>query len=98
MGLDIWFKDDIANILSAVDEANLSALAAGSGSVHAFSGGTSALQEAYRQGFSAALVAVALALGLPLPALSRSAVTREASYAREVTRPSTIRLVSSPRR
>jgi hypothetical protein len=98
MGLDIWFKDDIANILRAVDEANLSALAAVSGDAQAFGGGPPALRQAYREGFAAALAAVALALGLALPTQGGGAGTRSARRVRELTRSGTIRLVEAPRR
>ena len=83
MGLDIWFKDDIANILRPANEANLSALAA-SEDVAAI-GGTAEpaveLRGAYRQGFVAALVTLALALGLPAPGAEME-FTTEASKAR----------------
>ena len=67
MGLDIWFKEDIANILRAADEANLSALAAGGGAFLAGAAGEPAIELrcAYRRGFVAALATLALALGLP---------------------------------
>jgi hypothetical protein len=69
MGMDIWFKEDIANILRAADEANLSALAAGEDVCMAgvVGGPTLELRGAYRRGFVAALVTLALALGLPPP-------------------------------
>jgi hypothetical protein len=99
MGLDIWFKDDISRILRAVDEANLSALAAGShDDPHAPLGGTSTLREAYREGFAAALATVAVALGLPLPTISRSTGPHCASHTREVTPARITRLVDSLRR
>jgi len=67
MGLDIWFKEDIANILRAADEANLSALAASDPAAVAGVAGESAVEvrRAYRRGFVAALATLALALGLP---------------------------------
>ena len=55
MGLHVWVKDDIANILRVANKANLPALAAVE------------LRGAYGQGFVAALVTLALALGLPAP-------------------------------
>lgn len=67
MGLGIWFKDDIANILRAVDEVNLSAMldgargAAGAGYAEA----DLELRRAYRRGFVAALATLAQAVGLP---------------------------------
>jgi hypothetical protein len=65
MGLDVWFKDDIANILQAANEANLSAiLASGRASAEESSGAAAVeLLRAYRRGFVAAL---AQALGLPV--------------------------------
>ena len=68
MGLDIWFKDDIANILRVANKANLPALAAVE------------LRGAYGQGFVAALVTLALALGSPAPGAERE-FTTEASKA-----------------
>jgi hypothetical protein len=73
MGLDIWFKDDIVNILRAANEANLSALVAGnyaSGMGMAGEAGTE-LRLAYRRGFVAALATLAQALGLPVTELDR---------------------------
>lgn len=68
MGLDIWFKEDIANILRAANEANLSALAAGAHNDEAVIRGASErgaeLRRAYRQGFVAALTTLWLAFGL----------------------------------
>jgi len=69
VGLDIWFKDDIANILRAADEANLSALEVSEGTCMPGAGEQPSLELrcAYRRGFVAALVTLALALGLPPP-------------------------------
>jgi hypothetical protein len=68
MGLDVWFKDDIANILQAANEANLSAiLASGRASAEESSGAADVeLLRAYRRGFVAAVAALAQALGLPV--------------------------------
>jgi hypothetical protein len=73
MGLDVWFKDDIANILQAANEANLSAMVA-SARASAEGGSGEAdmeLRRAYRRGFVAALAALAQALGLPLRDMER---------------------------
>jgi hypothetical protein len=68
MGLDVWFKDDIANILRAANEANLSAMVvSGRAFVEEDAGAADMeLRRAYRRGFVAALAALAQALGLPL--------------------------------
>jgi len=73
MGLDIWFKDDIANILRAANEASLSAMLAGSyGSDIGGSGERGMeLRHAYRRGFVAALATLARALGLPVTEIER---------------------------
>lgn len=76
MGLDIWFKDDIANILRAADEANLSALVAGEGVSGAGDGEPATeLRCAYRHGFVAALMTLALAFGLPPLGMDRPFAT-----------------------
>jgi hypothetical protein len=70
MSLDIWFREDIKNIILAAEQANAQALEAGLGSTDPD------LQRAcpeckrrtYHQGFRAALSTLALAFGLaPLP-------------------------------
>jgi hypothetical protein len=62
MSLDIWFREDIKNIILAAEQANVQALQAGMGMAEPN------LQRAYHQGFRAALSTLALALGLaPLP-------------------------------
>ena len=53
-GLGIWFKDGIKDILLAIDEANLDM-------VNRFDGPEVRI---YRQGFSAAISAVATAFGI----------------------------------
>jgi hypothetical protein len=53
-GLGIWFKDGIENILLAIDEANL-------GMVSRFDAPEVRI---YRQGFAAAISAVATAFGI----------------------------------
>lgn len=55
-GLGIWFKDGIENILLAIDEANLDM-------VNCFPGPEVRI---YRQGYAAALRAVATAFGIGL--------------------------------
>jgi hypothetical protein len=54
MGLDIWFKDDIKNILTGVELAN----------GHLASHYSDAEVRAYREGFKAALAATATSLGI----------------------------------
>ena len=62
MSLDIWFREDIKNIILAAEQANVQALQAGLGSTDP------ELQRSYHQGFRAALSTLALAFGLaPLP-------------------------------
>jgi len=81
MGLDIWFKDDIANILRAANEANLSALAACAHGDEAVIRGASErgaeLRRAYRQGFVAALTTLWLAFGLTAPGEATDMLTTE---------------------
>lgn len=99
MGLDIWFKDDIANILRAADEANLSAMAAASrDDPHVLEGATYRLRQAHRDGFAAALATVALALGLPVPTLASRACPHSMGHTREVTTAGVPRLVDPLRR
>jgi len=98
MGLDIWFKDDIANILRAANEANLAAMVAAAGADPAGpTGETSRLRQAYRDGFAAALATVALALGLPAPAIRVDAHPPDA-WVREVIRVESSKRISPPRR
>jgi hypothetical protein len=62
MSLDIWFTEDIKNIILAAEQANIQALETGLGVAEPN------LQRAYHQGFRAALSTLALAFGLaPLP-------------------------------
>lgn len=59
MGLDIWFREDIANTLAAADEACGATVAALSGHVE-----DGALLRAYQNGYRAALSTIALAFGI----------------------------------
>lgn len=70
MGLDIWFKDDIANILLAANEASLSAMQAQATSLETVE------LRAYRRGFVAALATIAQALGLPTQEGESREITR----------------------
>jgi hypothetical protein len=54
MGLDIWYKDDIRNVLMGIGVA----------SAHVSERYTDSDIEAYRAGFQAALAAIALGLGI----------------------------------
>jgi len=54
MGLDIWFKDDIKNILLGVELAN----------AHLAAYYSDAEVRAYREGFKAALAAAAVSFGI----------------------------------
>lgn len=54
MGLDIWFKEDIRNILLGVELAN----------AHLASRYSDAEVRAYREGFKAALAATAVSFGI----------------------------------
>jgi len=98
MGTDIWFKDDIANVMRALAEADLAALATASRDPREPGGRTPALRQAWHEGFAAALVAVAVALGLPLPAPTGGAGRRSGAHIREVTRAGITRLADPPRR
>ena len=63
MGLDLWFRADVARILQATHEAMcLTAAALGEGP--AADAGSRERAAGYRQGFGAALRAVATAFGL----------------------------------
>jgi hypothetical protein len=59
MSVDVWFTQDIGQIITAAVRANEDALAAG------LIGSDPQRQRAYHQGFRAALSTLALALGLP---------------------------------
>ena len=59
MSVDVWFTQDIGQIITAAVQANEDALAAG------LIGNDPQRQRAYHQGFRAALSTLALALGLP---------------------------------
>ena len=67
-GLGIWFKDEIENILMANDEANLDIA----------SRFDAPEVRIYRQGFSAAISAVATAFGIRC-ALARTTLTQSAN-------------------
>ena len=62
MGLDLWFQPDIVRILASVHETMASTASA--------VGRQSELQAAYRQGFTDALRALALAFGVSTPSSS----------------------------
>jgi len=98
MGLDIWFKEDIANILRAAEAANLSAMiAADQSGPETTEADADRLRQAYRDGFSAALATVALALGLPAPVRTGDA-DPQADGAWEVPRLRVPRRIDPPRR
>jgi hypothetical protein len=59
VSVDVWFTQDIGQIILAAVRANEDALAAG------LIGSDPLRQRAYHQGFRAALSTMALALGLP---------------------------------
>jgi hypothetical protein len=59
MSVDVWFTQDIGQIILAAVHANEDALAAG------LIGSDPQRRRAYHQGFRAALSTMALALGLP---------------------------------
>jgi hypothetical protein len=59
VSVDVWFTQDIGQIILAAVQANEDALAAG------LIGSDPYRQRAYHQGFRAALSTLALALGLP---------------------------------
>ncbi len=59
MSVDVWFTQDIEQIILAAVHANEEAIAAG------MLGGDPLRQRSYHQGFRAALSTLALALGLP---------------------------------
>jgi hypothetical protein len=59
VSVDVWFTQDIGQIILAAVQANEDALAAG------LIGSDPQRQRAYHQGFRAALSTMALALGLP---------------------------------
>jgi hypothetical protein len=95
MGLDIWFKEDIANILRAANEANLSALAVSEGDDRCVPGPDdrpAELRRAYRQGFAAALSTLWLAFGLPAASSAAEAFIAENAEQSEIFR----RLLSRP--
>ena len=54
MGLDVWFKDDIRNVLMGVELA----------SAHLASHCPGHETQAYREGFQAALIATAISFGI----------------------------------
>lgn len=85
MGLDIWFRDDIANILRAANEANLSAITAGEeASIAGGTGGAaSELRSAYRRGFVSALVTLSQALGLPIAGMDNELVVATSDWRQE---------------
>ena len=59
MGLDVWFREDVLNALLAADQASAATVAAVGNDVL-----DPATVRAFRQGFRAALVTVALAFGI----------------------------------
>ncbi|MBC7249298.1 MAG: hypothetical protein H5T62_03365, partial [Anaerolineae bacterium] len=67
MGLDIWFREDILHALQAADQASATTAAA---LEHALGGaegtgvGDPRYLRAYREGYRAALVTVAIAFGI----------------------------------
>lgn len=103
MSLDIWFKEDIANILRAANEANLSALAVAGGADPAEDAPhthSAELRRAYREGFVAALVTLSLAFGLSTPAGTGDIFTTEAHRPHRLGEPSlrSLRLCGANRR
>ncbi|MDY7039657.1 MAG: hypothetical protein SVX38_02205 [Chloroflexota bacterium] len=70
MGLDIWFREDVARAILAAEQASATTAAAMeralSGVEGAVAGDPQYLQ-AYREGYKAALVTVATAFGLKSP-------------------------------
>jgi hypothetical protein len=68
MGLNIWLKDDVANVLRAANEANLSAMwASDCGFVVEGSGEAARkLHRASRRGFVAVVATLTQPLGLPV--------------------------------
>jgi hypothetical protein len=75
MGLDLWFKEDVARILASNHET----MRAMSDAVHASS---SEAAYNYRQGFEDALRAVALAFGVAAPPPSVRVIDAEVSRQR----------------
>jgi len=68
VGLDIWFRDDIANILKAAHQANRLALEVSEGDEGSPGSARAAeVRWAYRRGFAAALATLAMAFGLSRP-------------------------------
>ena len=67
MGLDIWFKDDIRNILLGVELAN----------AHLATHYSDAEVRAYREGFRVALAATAVSFGIYLGEIEVEAVGAE---------------------
>ena len=59
-GLDMWWKDDIGNVLLGIDMC----------SVHMATGRNEAERSAYQDGFHAALQAVAASLGISQQSVS----------------------------
>ena len=59
MGLDLWFRDDVARILAATQETMQASQA------------VTVINEDYQQGFRDALRAVAVAFGVVAPSPSR---------------------------
>lgn len=60
MGLDLWFREDVARILAATQET----MGATLGAITPSDAGTA---DAYRQGFEDALRAVGVAFGVMMP-------------------------------
>ena len=63
MGLDLWFREDVARILASAYEV----MASSHGARSPASAGDQQLAEAYRQGFVDSLRAVAVAFGVAMP-------------------------------
>ena len=64
MALEIYFREDIVNALLAANEASASTAMAAAGYI----AGDPAHLQAFREGYKAALITVALAFGLKLEA------------------------------
>jgi hypothetical protein len=86
MGLDIWFREDVARALLAAEQASSTTVAA---MEHALDGAEGAMAgdprylQAYREGYKAALVTVATAFGLKPLGNNPSLLPRQASFLAE---------------
>lgn len=73
MGLDIWFREDILHALQAADQASATTAAALEYALGGAEGaGDPRYLRAYREGYRAALVTVAVAFGIDKPAEEKS--------------------------